>query len=663
MNSSRFHLGIDVGGTFTDLVCVDEQGELRFEKTVTDASDLSKSVLRGIEKLAATFELDAGEFLRRTDLIVHGTTISTNAMIENKGSKVGLITTAGFRDELEMRRGFKEDIYDVRLEPPTQIVPRRRRLGVRERIDHKGSVLVPLDQDDCRSAIGKLMAMDVESIAVALLFSFSNPAHEERIAELISEETDGRVVTYLSSEVLPQIREYERTSTTVVNAFVSPKLGQYLDNLSQLLKRVDFGGTMFIMQSNGGVLGLEEAARFGVGSLLSGPAGGVTAAAHLGSLIGFENLITMDMGGTSCDVCLIDQGTPTVTTESWLSRHRIAIPMLNIHTIGAGGGSIAWIADGGLLRVGPQSAGADPGPACYGRGGTTPTVTDASLILGYLDPETSLGGEIALDLDAARGAIKKHVANPLAMAVEEAAFAIHRIVNNNLMNAISLVSTEGGYDIRDFALLAMGGAGPIHAGQLAAELEISTVIVPHGASAICALGDLLADLQVTELRTYYIAMDDVDVSALNRIFSELYERAERRLANRSIRRTTELRRFIDMRYVGQVHEVSVPLRSRTRRITPFHLKAARHDFHRMHERLYAHKDVQNAVEMLNVRLDLVGRRHKPTLSESEFHDEDASYALSGKRPVYFPTRLSNDDTDLRRCRSQARKSAGGTLHC
>ncbi|MBB6675662.1 hydantoinase/oxoprolinase family protein [Cohnella nanjingensis] len=626
-------LGIDVGGTFTDLVALDGEGHLTSTKTPS-TPDPSVGVMNGIAKLAGKFGLSLSDFLNRCTLIVHGTTVATNTLLEFSGAKVGLLTTEGFRDEIEFRRAYKESVFSPRLPAPHPIVPRRLRIGVPERLDAQGGILRPLDEEAVREAVRFFVEEEVEAVAVCFLFSFLDPTHERRAGEIVAEEAPHLFVS-LSNDVLPQIREFERVSTTVVNAYTGPALQRYLERLEQSLGEEGFTGELYVMQSNGGVQNVVQSGRLAAGCLLSGPAGGVTAASFIGERIGHHNLITVDMGGTSYDVSVIEQLQPTLSTESWISRYRIALPMLDIHTVGAGGGSIAWVDGGGLLQVGPRSAGSYPGPACYGRGGTEPTVTDANLFLGYLNPDRFLGGEMKLDAAAAERAIRTHIAEPLGISTIEAAIAISEIVNNNMSNAIRFVTTQRGYDPRRFALLAAGGAGAIHAGRQAEDLGIETVIVPGFAPVLCALGDVSAPLKVTELRTRFERAASVNLEGINALFDEMERSARDKLGGGKTARQFEARRYVDLRYEGEVHEVTVPIRTRTRRVTALNLEATVAQFHVMHERLYAHQNPGQPVELLNLRLDLIGLRDRIQLQESPFDEENPEAALTGRRPVHF----------------------------
>lgn len=630
---SQWNLGVDIGGTFTDIVLATPDGSLRSTKTLS-TRDQSDGVLHGIAKLAEGMGLSPGELLARIGIVVHGTTVATNALLEYRGAKVGLITTAGFRDELEFRRSYKESTFSPRLEAPHAICPRHLRIGVPERLDHRGNVLTALDEAAVRNAVTELVDAGVEALAVCYLFSFVNPAHELRTREIAAEIAPTLHVS-LSSEILPEIREFERVSTTVVNTYIGPAIRRYVEHLDDKLKAAGFAGELFIMQSNGGMMTARETVSHAVGTLLSGPAGGVTASTFIGELAGYRNLMTVDMGGTSYDVSVVRDLVPATTTENWLARYRIALPMLDIHTIGAGGGSIAWIDDGGALRVGPESAGSLPGPACYGKGGDRPTTTDANLVLGMINPDYFLGGEMALDRAAAEAAIARHIAEPLGVGVDEAAEAIVEVVNNNMANASHLLTTRRGLDPRDFALVAVGGAGALHAGRQAELLGITTVIVPQTGPVFCALGDTVANLKVTEARTFFAEVADIDLAEINSRYDQMEEAARARLSGQQATDQFEIRRGLDLRYAGEVHDVTVPLATRTRRITALNIDAAVRAFHDRHEQLYAHKDMAQPVQVMTLRLELIGVRRPPRLVGRPFGEEDAAIAIKGRRRVRF----------------------------
>lgn len=641
-----YQIGIDVGGTFTDLAAIGERDGVVPAKVLSTPHDEAQGIFDGIGRLAETFGTSARTLLNDTDVILLGTTVVTNTMLEYSGANTGLITTKGFRDIIDLRRGYKESLFDIRLPAPYPIVPRQKRLGVTERIDCDGNVVIPLDEEEARDVVRQMKQLGVESIAVAFLFGYVNPIHERRVREIIREEHPEAFVS-LSHEVLPQIREFERVSTTLVNAYVSPKFRGYLGRLEQRLHEAGFQGDLFITQSNGGVMDLAFSGERGVEAIISGPVGGVVAGVFNGDLSGHRNLITVDMGGTSYDVCLVRDSRPEISVESWVSRYRIATPMLDIHTIGAGGGSIAWVDEGGALKIGPRSAGAEPGPACYGRGGAEPTVTDADLVLGYINPDFFLGGRMRLDTAAAEAAIERHVAQPLGMTAVQAASGIFRIVNNSMTNGIRYVSVARGHDPRDFALMAFGGAGAIHAGMQARDLGIKTILVPKRASVFCAFGNLISDFKLSRVRTFIARAGEVDLEQLNDVLGQMYAEAESLLGSGSKMKELVVQRFMDMRYLGQVHEVTVPIRSRTRRVTEVSLATTVRDFHDQHEQLYTFKRPENPVEILNLRLDLIGvRDNAARLVSHAFESEDPARARKSTRPVYFETHGDYVDTPV-----------------
>ena len=629
-----YRIGIDVGGTFTDFVAVNTDQQMCSGKTPTIAADEAASVFGGLEQIAAHFNISLQTLLAETDPIVLGTTVVTNTMLEFAGANIGLITTKGFRDVIELRRGYKESLFDIRLPPPHPIVERGKRLGVTERIDASGRIVTPLDEAEVYAALEHLRGVGVEAIAVCLLFSFVNPVHERRVRDIIH-DIDPDLFVSLSSDVLPQVREFERVSTTVVNAYTSPKLRAYLEQLSARLEAQGFRGGLFLMQSNGGMMDIGFAREHGVDAVLSGPSGGVVAATFLGEQSGYKNIITADMGGTSYDVCLIKDSAPEVGVDNWISRYRVAVPLIDIHTIGAGGGSIAWLDDAGALRVGPRSAGAQPGPACYDRGGTEPTVTDADLVLGYLDAGSFLDGHMALDRQAAHRAIRQHIAEPMNISVEEAASGIFDIANNSMINAIRYVSVARGRDPRDFALLAFGGAGPVHAGTQVRDLGIRTILVPKNASVLSALGNLIANFKVSKVQSFIAKSDRVDLEELNGVLARLHQEAEVLLGDRSRIREVLVRRFLDIRYEGQVQEVIVPIQARTRRLSEVSLAQTLEEFHELHEQIYKFQRPEQSVEIVSVRLDMIGVRAPLHFESHPFEDEDAGHACKGRRPVYF----------------------------
>ncbi|HEU4367266.1 MAG TPA: hydantoinase/oxoprolinase family protein [Methylomirabilota bacterium] len=607
-----YRIGIDVGGTFTDLVAVDDDGGVAVAKAASTPRDPSEGVLDGLRLLAAELGTDLAGLLARTERIVHGTTVATNALLERKGARVGLLTTQGHRDVIEMREGLKDDRYNLRMPPPEPLVPRSCRLGVRERMRFDGTVSTPLDRRALASALRTLDRAGVEAVAVCYLHAYRNPRHERETGHAVARWRPGLYVS-LSSEVLPQIKEYERVWTTVVNAYVGPALARYLSTLITRLRTAGYGVAaragaapardVLIMQSHGGVAPIRESARLAAGAVLSGPAGGLAAGRHVARLIGHGELVTFDMGGTSTDIALLQGGEPTLTGEKTVGIARVALPSLDIHTLGAGGGSIARVDAGRILHVGPESAGADPGPACYGRGGTAPTVTDANLVRGLLDPANFLGGRIALDVAAARRATET-IAKALGTDALTAAEGIAQVVNTNMAEGIKLVSVRRGVDPRGFALVAFGGAAGLHVTEVARLLEIRRVIVPSVAAVLSAWGMLATDLRYELVRSHVSDVRRLTAGALRRLFASLEAEGRRRLGR--FDGVVDVRRAADMRYGEQIFEIQVPLDGvDLARADLLDEVAAR--FHRRHEDLYAYSAPGQEVVIVNARVAVVGR--------------------------------------------------------
>jgi N-methylhydantoinase A len=628
-----YRVGVDVGGTFTDFLVTKDEGTANVYKTSTTPKDPSIGFFRGLEKAARDQSLSVDSFLGQVNSIVHGTTITTNAVLTGEGAPTGFLTTKGFRDVLNMRRGLKENQFE-RYAPPPHLVPRRQIQVVEERVTVDGEVMVPLNEEDVRAAARHFREQGVEAVAVSFLWSFRNPAHERRVREILEEELPGVYVS-LSTEILPQIRVYERHSTTALNAYVGPVLTRYLSRLEGELEERKFDGKLLIMQSNGGVMSPQVAQRFASNTLLSGPAGGPLAGVFYGNTHDLHNVISIDMGGTSFDVALVRDGVPTVTTDGLIGGHRIASPILDIHTIGAGGGSIAWIDSGGLLAVGPKSAGAEPGPASYGQGGTEPTVTDADLILGYLDPDFFHGGELKLDVQAARGAIEEKVARPLGLDVVEAADGIYKIVNANMAGALGVVSVQRGYDPREFVLVVAGGAGPIHAAPIARELEIPLILIPRESSVFCAAGMLISDLKHDYVRTYARDLDKVDLEEVDKLYQEMSQSALGTLQAEGVPEDkVELTYTADLRYVGQFNEVDVPAFDQGS-MSQNQLERMADEFHKRHDSLYGYSMQGAPVELINLRVTARGLTDKPTFERSPHGGEDPKAALQGHRKAYF----------------------------
>jgi len=557
--SARF--GVDIGGTFTDLVVVDEiTGAIRVGKVLTTAKDPAHGVEQGVQSLLD----EAGVHPRRVRAVVHGTTLATNALIERKGARTGLLTTEGFRDALEIRREGRYDMYDLLIDPPPPLVPRHLRREVPERLGPDGSVLRALDEDAARRVIAGLVRDGVEAVAICLLHAYLNPVHERRLAELVREAAPSLVVS-CASDVVPEIREYERSSTTAANVYVAPLMARYLEDLERRLTGLGVPGQLYIMQSSGGIALPPLARRLPIRLVESGPAAGALAAAQAARARGDSRLLSFDMGGTTAKACVIDGGAPLVAREFEVARADrfkkgsglpVRVPVIEMIEIGAGGGSIARVDRMGLLKVGPDSAGADPGPACYNLGGRQPTVTDADLLLGYLDAEFFLGGRMRLDRAAAERAVLEHVGGHLALDATAAAWGIHRVVNENMAAAARIHGIERGRDLRAYPLFAFGGAGPVHCWQVAKVLKVPRILIPFGAGAMSAWGLLAAPLAFDFVRTLRARLDAADWGALNRLFAEMEDEGRELLARAgAARESVRVSRIAEMRYVGQGHEV------------------------------------------------------------------------------------------------------------
>src|SRR4029453_14624377 len=628
-----FKIGIDVGGTFTDFVVVRPNETPRYFKTHSTPRDPSEGVLTGLREVAAAYDCTPEELLASTELLIHGTTVATNTLIERKGAKVGLLTTAGFRDLLERREGMKEDRYNLRMSPIEPLVPRYLRLGVPERVRWNGDVATPLDEAAVTQALTALEPEGVEALAVCLLFSYLNPSHEQRIAELIRARFPDMYLS-LSHEILPQIKEFDRLSTAVVNAYVGAGFGEYLRHLKERLARLAPLREVLIMQSNGGVAPLDDARRLAVQAILSGPAGGVSGAAFYGQQVGLSKVIGFDMGGTSTDISLIDNAIPHLATEKFEAGWKIAVPMIDMQTLGAGGGSIAQVDAGGILHVGPQSAGADPGPACYGKGGTQPTVTDANLVLGFLDPDNFLAGKARLDRSLAEQALHEHVATPLGLTTVEAAYGVHQVVSTTMAEGIRLLSVKRGVDPRDFALLAFGGASGLHVSRVARHLQIHTVLIPTAAPVLSAYGMLNTDLQYTFSRSYTASLDQIDLEAVRSLTAELEAQGRTRLHAQGIPDSAiEVVLSADMRYLDQVYEVNVPIPDLTQERSSLLTKWAS-NFHTRYQELYAYHQQEQEIRLVTLRVTLLGRLPRVALP-AQGPNGPPALALKGQRRVYL----------------------------
>jgi len=617
-------IGVDVGGTFTDVVVADES-DLTMLKVPSTPAAPDRGVLDGLT--AASERADIAP--ANVDFFGHGTTVATNALLEREWAETALVTTEGFRDAVEIGRQTRPDLYDLHAETPEPIVERDRRYEVPERLDRRGEVVEPLDETAARAVARTVADASVESVAVAFLFAFEDDTHEQRMRELLREEGVD-CETSLSSEVLPEIREYERTLATAINAALKPVMNRYLGRLEDGVADVGVPAAVKVMQSNGGVASASVTRERPVNTLLSGPAAGVRGAAHVAGESGVDDVLTMDMGGTSCDVSLVRDGDPVVTTEGAVGDYPVNVPMVDVHTIGAGGGSIAWIDEGDSLRVGPRSAGADPGPICYGRGGTEPTVTDAHLLLGRIEPASFFEG--SADEPTVREALRESVADPLGLSVEEAAQGILDVANANMERALRVVSVERGHDPRDFSLVAYGGAGPLHAAELAAELDVPQVIVPRSAGVLSALGLLISDAAYEEGVSAVRPWTDIDPADLTERFEAMEDEGRERLEAEGY--PADRRRFervVDLRYRGQSFDLRIPVPEG--RLDASALDAVAERFHERHERRYGHASRDEPIELVTVRLRSRGVVDPPTLSMDEGGSADPAPRTT--RPTTF----------------------------
>ena len=614
-------VGVDVGGTFTDAVFYDDQsGELRWAKAPSTPADPARGVLAAVDRN----DVDLGA----TDRFVHGVTIGTNAILERKGAPVWMLTTRGFRDTLEIARTNRTTLYDIKTLKLAPLVPRQRVIEIDERVLADGAVLRPLASAQIRAVAERLADEAPAALAVCFLHSYVNAAHEEAAAGQLREQLPGWFVCH-SAEVLPEMREYERFNTAAINAYIGPLTRRYLEALTGLLRGRGYGGAVYLMTSSGGIVTAARAARFPVNTVLSGPAGGVAAAVHLGELLGLRNLITYDMGGTSTDVCLIENLATPVTSEQFIDGLPIRTPQIEINTVGAGGGSIAWIDSGNMLKVGPRSAGAVPGPACYGQGGEEPTVTDANLALRRLSPTLKLGGSVALDANLAERAVSRIARAIAGLDVPGAADGIVRIAVARMVSAIKEISVARGHDPRDFVLAAFGGAGPMHAAFIAEELEMSHVLIPLRPGNFCAFGALISDIRHDHVRTFRLALDAADLSAIEPGFASMEADARSAMMDEGMdpgRITTA--RAAGMRYLGQSWDLIVRLPDGSDAVAEMEQL-----FHEAHEQRFGYR-AADPVEIVSLRVSAIGQVAKPELGAWAVAGTLAS-ALRETRSAYF----------------------------
>ena len=625
-------VGIDVGGTFTDTLVADpDGGALVRAKVPSTPSDPSVGILTG---LAQGLQV-RGSAMGDVAYFAHGTTVATNALLERRGASVGLITTEGFRDLLEIGRQARPDLYDLQVDKAEPLVPRNLRLQVPERVYYDGRVVTPVDMEQLDEAIRRLAGWEVEAVAVCFLHSYVNPVHEERVLARLREALPDAYLS-ISSQVNPEFREVERLTTTVVNAYVGPVINRYVGNLKRQLSERGVGASPYVSQSNGGLISLDEAMHRPVRILLSGPSAGVMGAARVGEEAGRRNLITFDMGGTSADVSLVQDGVPRTAAEREVAGYRLRSAMVDIHTVGAGGGSIAWQDVGGLLKVGPQSAGADPGPACYGKGGNEPTVTDAHVVLGSLNSEHLLGGSMPIDAQRSRDAIAE-LGGRLGLSPRDTASGVVSVVVANMVRAIRLVSVQRGHDPRDYTLVSFGGAGPLHSGWIARELHIPCVLVPPSPGLLCAFGLLVSDIRSDLAHTRLVEMERAGPDTVEDTFAVLQHDGDAWLGREGI--PPERRGFnrsVDMRYRGQNYELTIEAPSDM--TGPGGMEELARRFHAAHERSYGYAASEEPVQMVTFRVEAVGEVPRVPVQAAPLGPGDPRTAVVGGRTVHLDGR-------------------------
>jgi N-methylhydantoinase A len=630
---AKYRVTVDTGGTFSDFVFFNEEtGEISITKLPSTPREPFQAVLNGVKEL-----LERGVAAKDVSFFCHGTTVGTNALLEEKGAKTGLLVTQGFRgiyEVMEQTRGYGPATYDLFFEKPRLLAPPFYTEEVPERVDFRGNALKPIDVEAARQAISRLKKKGVQSVAVCFLFSFLNPDHELKIKELFAAEFPEAQLS-LSYEVLPQIREFYRMSTTIINAYIQPVMANYLGSLEKRMREMEITTPkLYIMQSNGGVSTFAGSAKKPVATVLSGPAGGVIASMGTCERVGINNIITFDMGGTSCDVALIHQGNPVITTQGKINLRPIALPMLDIHTVSAGGGTIARLDAVGGLQVGPDSAGADPGPVCYDRGGENITITDANMVIGVLDPEQFLGGRMKLNKAKAQRLLEERIAKPLTMDLMEAAHGVLDIINVKMEEAIKAVSSQRGYDIRDFTLVAFGGGGPMHAGRMALDLGITSVLIPLTPGVHSALGLLMSDVKHDYVRSKLVGLDDLDLHEINRMFGQLIDQAKADLHGEGFGESEiKMEPYLDLRYAGQGYELTVPCPMPP--LTKDDLALMRARFDTVHEQNSGHKAETEPVELVSLRLISLGIVPQAKLSPGKVSGRTVEQATTGTRKVFF----------------------------
>ncbi|WP_294149022.1 hydantoinase/oxoprolinase family protein [uncultured Clostridium sp.] len=625
-----FRIGIDVGGTFTDVTLLDaDTGKYYTYKLSSTLQDQSVAIADGTKETLDLYGVPVEEI----EYFGHGTTVATNMIIERKGAKTALITTRGFRDLLEIGRQVRPSLYNIFEDKPETLIRRAFRKEADERVMSDGTILKDIRNDEIREIIKELKAQNVESVAVCFLFSFLNPQNEKMVEEIIREEWPEAYIS-ISSTILPEFREFERLSTTVINSYLGPRMKMYINNLQKRIKEIGISVEPYITQSNGGVMSISSTIETPVQTALSGPSAGVMGAIYVAGKAGYKNIITYDMGGTSTDVSLVNNGIAEYTTKRKVCGLPSGVPMIDVHAVGAGGGSIAYIDNAGALKVGPESAGASPGPAAYGLGNEQPVVTDANLVLGRINPDYVLGGRLKINASLSKAAVEEKLANSMDMTPEQAAQGVISVVNSNMARAIRVITVEKGYNPSDFILTAYGGAGPLHAVELAQEMGIGTVLIPPAPGALCALGLLTADIKKSYVKTALLAWEEATPQKVNELVNGLMEQGKKWLVSEHVQEDRQkFHNIAEMRYVGQNYELQIEIPAAE--LTEADVEKMKKDFFLAHEMNYGYYNPDAPVQFVNFRSEAIGLVTKPELSELEYEMNDPGKAVISRRNVYF----------------------------
>jgi len=630
----QYTLGVDIGGTFTDFSLIDANGEITLWKEASTPKDPTEAIKKGVQALAESGGMSLSDFLGKLDLFVHGQTIATNTVIQRNGPKTALLCTEGFRDIIHFRDGFKPERYNIQLQPPEDFIPRYLRLPVKERVNYAGEIEINLDEDSVMKIVENLKKERVESVAISFLWSIMNPSHERRVKEILAKELPDLPVV-LSSDVLPMIREWERTTCAILSAYVLPGIAKYMVELEDFLQSNGFRHPMLVMQLNGGTSTVTKVIQKSINSLASGPAAAPMAGLYCSKRIDVDNVITVDMGGTSFDVSMVTRGAPSLTRDLKVHGMPVGVAAVDVHSIGAGGGSIAWIDKGGALMVGPQSAGAEPGPACYGQGGDEPTCTDANIVLGYINPDYFLGGRRKIDPNLSENAIEEYIAKPLGMTVPEAAYGIFRIINNNMVDAIRVVSVERGIDPRHYSLVSGGGAGNIHAGMLGRTLGMEKAIIPRYSGVFCSFGMIVSDVRHDYMQALATNTERFDLNGVNDVLRSLEEKALQEMVEEGYPEgEVVLERFADAKYPAQIHELTIDVPSGVP-LEDGDIQKMSDAFHDLHERMFTYSVRESSVDIFHWRVVAHRRVKEPSPFESREASTDLATAIKGERSVFF----------------------------